>query len=364
MHTHLLRKMATYFVSKTSSFKSFPSRVSPPLIPPSHPPILRIFHGQIWLYDGVTGQPLSTLGDQAAAHAGSIYALAWSPDSATLVTASADKTCKLWDVETGACKHTWKFGAAVGDMQVALVFCGDQAVSVSLNGNLNLLNVGSEGPTTVYQAHQGAITAMATSPVPVPGVASQRLITGSFTGVLCAWDPATGLAQRCTGGKATPVNGACHGNKVTGIAACSAGVVSVGWDDTLRLVPAGADAAVFSESVATTGQPCGVAANVTSDLVAVATSQAVMLLRGVAPVFGLSAMYTPSSIAMAPGGNEVAVGAKEGSIHIYEIVGDELKESKVVAGHRGEVSRSNDGQGGTGRTNRCSKYCTVQTPAY
>lgn len=227
-------------------------------------------------------------------------------------------------------------------MQVALVFCGAQAVSVSLNGNLNLLEAGSEAPTTVYQAHQGAITAMSATPIPVPGAASERLITGAFTGVLCAWDPATGLAERCTGGKDAPVNGACHGNKVTGIAACSAGVVSIGWDDTLRLAPAGADGAVFSESVATTGQPCGVAANVTSDLVAVATSQAVMLLRGVAPVFGLSAMYTPTSIAMAPDGKEVAVGAKEGSIHIYEIVGDELKESKVVAGHRGEVSRSND----------------------
>lgn len=217
-------------------------------------------------------------------------------------------------------------------------------MSVSLNGNLNVLDPASEAPSAVYQAHQGAITAMASTLLPTPGGGPAKVITGSFTGVVCTWDPAQGLASRCSGGKAIPVTGASHGNKVSGIAACSAGVVSVGWDDTLRLAPAGADADdgggfAFTESVDTTGQPCGVAANVASDLVAVATSQAVMLLRGVTPVLGLSVGYTPTSIAMAPAGNEIAVGGKEGTIHVYEIAGDELKESKIVSGHRGEVRR-------------------------
>lgn len=245
---------------------------------------------------------------------------------------------------SGALTNTWNVSDApgVGEMQVAVVFCGEQAVSVSLNGNINLLDAGSERPRAVYQAHQGAITAMTPYPVPMPGGAPDKIVTGSFTGVLCAWDPASGKAARCTGGKATPVTGACHGNKVSGIVACSAGIVSVGWDDTLRLSPAGGDGKdgipVFTGSVATTGQPCGVAATVKSDLVAVATNQGVMLLHGVTPAIGLSVEYTPTSIAMAPGAGEIAVGSKEGKIYIYGITGDELTETKVIEGHRGEVT--------------------------
>jgi hypothetical protein len=57
--------------------------------------------------------------------------------------------------------------------------------------------------------------------------------------------------------------------QISGIAVSSAGVVSVGWDDTLRLAHNGA--LLYSEAVALTGQPCAVAANVHSDLAAVAT---------------------------------------------------------------------------------------------
>ncbi|CBN79925.1 WD66_PHYPO66 kDa stress protein (p66) [Ectocarpus siliculosus] len=301
---------------------------------------------KVWLYDGKTGEPLSTLGEAAGAHAGSIYSLAWSPDSSSVATASADKTVRLFDAASGACTHTWSISDSpgVGDMQVAVAFCGEQLVSVSLNGNVNMLDAGSERPRDVYQAHQGAITAMTRSPVSAGGgAAAGKILTGSFTGVLCAWDPATGGAKRCTGGKAAPVTGAVHSNKITGIAACSAGVVSVGWDDTLRLAPLDGESGsgggpVFTASVGTTGQPCGVAANADSDLVAVATNQGVTLLRGTTPAVGLSATYTPSSIAMAPGAGEIAVGSKEGKIYVYETAGDELRETKVVDGHRGEVT--------------------------
>ena len=301
-------------------------------------------HAQIWLYDGSTGAPLSTIGSAPDAHTGSIYSLAWSPDASTIATSSADKTVRLYDAASGACAETWTVSdkPGVGDMQVAVAFCGNQAVSVSLNGNINVLDRGSARPRVVYQAHQGAITAMTPTPVGMPGGGGVKIVTGSFTGVLCAWDPASGMAIRCTGGKADPVTGACHGNKVSGIAACSAGLVSVGWDDTLRLAPAGGDskdgAPVFTESVGTTGQPCGVAATVDSDLVAVATNKGVTLLRGVAPGTVLSTPYTPTSIAMAPGAGVIAVGSKEGTIHVYETAGDDLRENRVIEGHRGEVT--------------------------
>ncbi|CAM9495565.1 unnamed protein product, partial [Choristocarpus tenellus] len=273
---------------------------------------------KIWLYDGTTGEPLSSFGK---GHTGSIYSLAWSSDSAKIITASADKTVRLWDVATGECEHAWNFvpkgtTPGIGDMQVAVAFQGEQALSVSLNGNLNLLESGSDLPVKIVQAHQGAITAMAPCLVPPDGL----LLTGSFTGVLCAWDPTTGLARRCNGGKSTPLNGACHGNKVSGVAACVTGIVSVGWDDTLRLAPTPEEAGTtpcFTESVGTTGQPCGIGAHPTCELVVVATNQGVMLLRGVTPLHGVATPYTPTSIALKHDGGEVAVGAQDGKIHVY-----------------------------------------------
>ncbi|CAM9423674.1 unnamed protein product [Discosporangium mesarthrocarpum] len=294
----------------------------------------------VWLYDGTTGEPASKLN---AGHAGSIYSLAWSTDSAKIITSSADKTVRLWDASTGECEHTWKFLVAgqptVGDMQVAVAYVGGQAVSVSLKGDLNLLDPVSELPRSVIQSHQAAITAMTPYPVPTSGA----LLTGSFMGVVCSWDPTMGLAQRCGGGKAAPLNGACHSNKVSGIAACSLGVVSVGWDDTLRLAPLDAlvagEAPSFTQSVGTSGQPCGVAANPSSDVVVVTTNQGVMLLRGVTPLHGVSTDYTPTSVALNPMGDEAAVGGQDGKIRVYKVVGDELVEGlQAIEGHRGEVS--------------------------
>ena len=122
------------------------------------------------VYDGRTGAPIAELPaggklaggqGQGAGHVGTIYACAWSPDSAKLLTAGADKTCKLWavpqlDAQGDAAPTTpsptgstslprlekladHSFGQTVGDMQVGCVFVGDVAVTLSLSGNLNVI---------------------------------------------------------------------------------------------------------------------------------------------------------------------------------------------------------------------------------
>lgn len=57
---------------------------------------------KVFLFDGTEGELKGELVDSACkgnAHGGGVYALSWSPDGRQLLTASGDKTCKIWDVE-------------------------------------------------------------------------------------------------------------------------------------------------------------------------------------------------------------------------------------------------------------------------
>ena len=58
---------------------------------------------QILLYDGKTGEKT---GQIPCDHAGSLYSIAWSPCGKKLATASADKTVKIWNVESKSCEAT------------------------------------------------------------------------------------------------------------------------------------------------------------------------------------------------------------------------------------------------------------------
>lgn len=44
--------------------------------------------------------------------------MAWKPDGTQLLTASGDKTCKLWDIETRSLVSEFNMGSTVDDQQV------------------------------------------------------------------------------------------------------------------------------------------------------------------------------------------------------------------------------------------------------
>lgn len=56
----------------------------------------------MFVYDGKTGEKKSELGSPA--HKGTVMAVCWGPDSKQLLSVSADKTSKLWNVESGECE--------------------------------------------------------------------------------------------------------------------------------------------------------------------------------------------------------------------------------------------------------------------
>ena len=180
---------------------------------------------KILLSDGKTGEFRRQIG--AGEHTGSIFSVSWATDSRSFVTASADQTVRVWDVETEKVKTMWKLGDASGDtvphQQVGVVWptrSDGTIISLSLGGNLNYFTEKEEKPYRVVSGHQKSITSLAVAEE------GKTLFTGSYEGRVCSWDVVLG--------EATAVLGASHTNQVTGMEVVERKMLSVGWDDTLK----------------------------------------------------------------------------------------------------------------------------------
>lgn len=69
-----------------------------------------------------------------------VIQVSWSPDSTQLISASGDKTVKLWDVATATAVTTFSLGADVTDQQLACLWQKDHLLSISLSGYINYLD--------------------------------------------------------------------------------------------------------------------------------------------------------------------------------------------------------------------------------
>ena len=160
-----------------------------------------------YLYDGKTGESKGALNADGG-HKGSIFAVGWEKSSARVVTASADQTIKLWDVESNKVvqylpllslghltdfRRTWLFGSgsSVPHQQVGTVFTTSSAapiVSLSLSGILNYLDPSSAKPIRSVAGHQKPVISLCATE-------SKSVLTGSYDGRVCAWDIASGDAE-------------------------------------------------------------------------------------------------------------------------------------------------------------------------
>ncbi|KAH6945173.1 hypothetical protein HPB50_007481 [Hyalomma asiaticum] len=108
------------------------------------------FDGKMFLYNASTYEKVGEFGSPA--HSGGIYAVSWSPDNTKILTASGDKTCKIWDASTLSVVTEFVMGADVMDQQVSCLWQGDYLLSVSLSGFINYLDANNpEKPRRVIK---------------------------------------------------------------------------------------------------------------------------------------------------------------------------------------------------------------------
>lgn len=178
----------------------------------------------IVVYDGKTGDQTIV---HSQAHEGGIFALSWVADD-EFITASADSTLRQWKINGDALEgplHEYVVAAKslVETQQLGVVATDKWVVSVGFNGVLLYFDLGS-GAEPVYQVHghQRPLTALQ--------VVEDTLYSGSADGRVLQWLLNPRVAPLPREEPAT-----IHANYVVDIVATKSGIVSVGWDDVIKL---------------------------------------------------------------------------------------------------------------------------------
>ncbi len=340
--------------------------------------ILRLYHGK-------KGQCVF---EKHSCHDAAIYAVSWSSDSKMILTCSADGTAKAWmirgvpdDVASVFidCAHIWNVAAQ--EFQLVLcerkhvsisptssvntpspnstapkggVLCGcaflypsNQPIVASANGNLTLLptlsSIGGEDQPyalvtvkpkpVVITGHQGNIQAM--------DVFGNLCYTADVDGIIVEWNLSSGKSSRFIPslevGEEEDLSYKVHRASITGLTVMPNGdVCSVGWDDCFRISccrmqqPRCTRHVTF-HSKKLSSQPSTLARG-TFLVVVIVTSGLFLYSDGSHSLEEISLPYEPFSVAVSRDDALVAVGDRQGDIHIYEVSNGRLNHKLSVKG--------------------------------
>ncbi|MEH2291630.1 MAG: hypothetical protein V7K31_00480, partial [Nostoc sp.] len=154
-------------------------------------------------------------------HSGMVTAVALTPNGKQLISASEDNTLNLWNLETGEDERTF-YGHNSVVTAIALTPDGKQLISASEDNTLNLWNLETGKHERTFQGHQGSIYAVALTPD------GKQVISASQDNTLNLWNLETGKHERTFEG---------HSGSVYAVALTLDGkqVISASQDNTLKL---------------------------------------------------------------------------------------------------------------------------------
>ncbi|MHB8522283.1 MAG: WD40 repeat domain-containing serine/threonine protein kinase [Limisphaerales bacterium] len=131
-------------------------------------------------------------------HAWYVTALAFTPDGQLLVSGSADRTVKLWDVASGSERATFtnsNLGHGVHDVTSARLSPDGKLLATAASGGgqrITIQDVPSGREIIRFRGHQNFVTDMAFSPD------ERTFISGSLDGTVRLWDLTPSLSSSST----------------------------------------------------------------------------------------------------------------------------------------------------------------------
>ena len=169
------------------------------------------------VWDLETGQELQTL----KGHTNLVRAVVVMPDGSRAISASHDKTLKVWDMETGEKLQTLQ-GHTDSVYAVAVMHDGRRAISASHDKTLKVWDMKTEEELQTLKGHTDSVYAVAVTPD------GSRAISASHDKTLKVWDMKSGEELQTLKG---------HTNSVYAVAVTPDGccVISASADKTLKV---------------------------------------------------------------------------------------------------------------------------------
>ncbi|XP_022094433.1 WD repeat-containing protein 1-B-like [Acanthaster planci] len=265
---------------------------------------------KVFMYTGKEGDLVVELKDGARAHVGGVYSVCFSPDSTRLLSASADKTVKMWDVETHQVITTFKLGDTIQDQQLSILWQGDYILSASLSGYINYLDKNNpDKPWRIVKGHNKNISTFALS-----SDASCIYSADIDCNVMC-WNAETSECEATTGKS--------HTNMLMDMSTNGDTLVTVGMDDKIRFIDT-IKKEFTDEVIGLDSQPQCVTSK--GDLIVAGTLQDLCLFKAHNKVDSDAIRYEAKSAHLSPEGSYLAIGGSDSKIHIYDVAEEKLKE--------------------------------------
>jgi len=260
-------------------------------------------------------------------HSGGIYAVSWSGDSQQLLTASADKTAKVWNASNGQVSKTFTFSdnPQLEHQQLGCLWQGDDLLSVSLGGEVTHLDINNPSqPKRVIRGHNKFITAL------VVDSKDKCFYTASYDGFVLKWNATTGDTQRFVGSG--------HTNQVKRLLLQGKNLVSSALDDSIRFTPT--SNLEYGQQLSFDSAPVDIAVGMKDhSLVVTVVTDGIVVVRNGKVASKMATSYQPQCVALSVGENQVAVGGNDNLVHLYNLSGSTLSDGAVLKGNKGPLTR-------------------------
>ncbi|KAL5981544.1 hypothetical protein ACLOJK_015606 [Asimina triloba] len=282
------------------------------------------------LYDGKTGEQIGELSAEDG-HKGSIYAASWSPDSKQVLTVSADKTAKIWEIAedgNGKVHKTLSRPGSGGadDMLVGCLWQNDYLVTGSLGGMITVFSASDLDKEPVsFSGHIKSASALAV----LPQGSQKTILSSSYDGLIVRWIKGIGYSGKLE---------RKDNSQIKCFVTAEEELVTYAFDNKVKRIPLQGDQCGEVETIDVGAQPKDVnLAPQCPGLALVSTEMGVVMLRGPKVVSTIKLGYAVAASAIAPDGTEAIIGGQDGNLHIYSVSGDTLTEERVLEKHRGNL---------------------------